>query len=123
MVLRIALVAAGGALGTALRYGLFLAVPVHGDAFPWTTLGVNVSGAFLLGVVVARCAAAPRARLLLGTGVLGAYTTFSTLAVELVLRAGDGRVGLAAGYAVVTVTAGVAAAVAGTAAAGRTAAA
>lgn len=63
---------AGGCLGALARAGVNELLPV-----PWHTLLVNVVGAFLLGVVVTR---APR---FLGTGFCGAFTTFSTMQVEL----------------------------------------
>ena len=63
---------AGGCLGALARAGVAEALPV-----PWATLLVNVVGAFVLGAVVTR---SPR---LLGTGFCGAFTTFSTMQVEL----------------------------------------
>jgi CrcB protein len=79
-------IAAGGALGAAARYGAGLAWPTAADAFPWTTLLVNVVGCALMGVlmvlVTERFAAPPLVRPFLGTGVLGGFTTFSTYAVD-----------------------------------------
>jgi CrcB protein len=85
----VALVAAGGALGAAGRWvlGGWLAER-FGPSFPWHTMVINVSGALLLGVLMG--AALDRGlvssdwRVFLGTGVLGGYTTFSTLAYESV---------------------------------------
>ncbi len=72
-----AAVAVGGAVGSVARTGVAVAVPgVLG------TLVVNVSGAFLLGLLLARTAD-PRRRALLGTGVLGSWTTFSALVVDV----------------------------------------
>lgn len=85
----IALVAAGGALGAAARWALggWLADRL-GPAFPWHTLIINVTGALLLGVLMGatleRGLVSPDWRVFLGTGVLGGYTTFSTLAYESV---------------------------------------
>lgn len=86
----LALVVAGAALGGGMRYvlGGWLAERC-GTSFPWHTLVVNVSGAFLLGVLMAlsveRDLVPASARLLLGVGVLGGYTTFSTLSYESVV--------------------------------------
>ena len=79
-------IALGGALGAAARYGAGLAWPTAADAFPWTTLLVNVVGCALMGVlmvlVTERFVAPPLLRPFLGTGVLGGFTTFSTYAVD-----------------------------------------
>ncbi len=72
-------VAVGGALGSLARYGLVVALP---DL--WTTLSINVMGAFLLGVLVARRPDGTWSRAFLGTGVLGGFTTFSAFAVQAV---------------------------------------
>ena len=112
----IALVAAGGAAGTAARIGVGEALPVHPGQWPWATFAVNLAGAFLLGVLleaIGRGAGGTRLRLLLGTGFCGAFTTYSALAAETdgLLRAG--RPGLAAGYALGSVAAGLLTAAAG----------
>lgn len=89
MVRDIALVAAGGALGAAARWavGGWLADRL-GPGFPWHTLLVNLSGAFLLGLLMGASLdggwVSPSWRIFAGTGVLGGYTTFSTLAYESV---------------------------------------
>lgn len=86
---------------------------------PWSTLVANVSGAFLLAwlltVLVERMPASRWARPLLGTGLLGAYTTFATVGLELRQLVAEGSVVVAAGYLALTWTAGVAAVVAGVA--------
>jgi CrcB protein len=95
-------VSVGGVLGSLTRYvvGELLPTPEHG--FPWSTLLVNVSGALLLGTLVVllleRFPADRYARAFLGTGFLGAYTTFSTYLVETVLLARDGYVTRATAY-------------------------
>lgn len=89
----IALVATGGAIGTGLRYGLILILPPwHG--IPVAILIVNVVGAFVLGLLLESLAElAPghrlgrRLRLGVGTGVLGGFTTYSTLATDNVALA------------------------------------
>jgi CrcB protein len=80
-------VAAGGALGTLFRYWLNLAfAPATPPAFPWVTLAVNVSGAFLLGLMVTLVVEVwPPTRYVrpfAAIGMLGGFTTFSTLVVE-----------------------------------------
>jgi CrcB protein len=113
----IGLVVVGGGIGTLARVGLSQAFPTPDGSWPWVTLIENVSGAFLLAVLLTvlteRVAARPWSRPLLGTGVLGAYTTFSTLAYEIERLGAGGRAGVAIGYAAVSVVAGLAAAVAG----------
>ncbi len=112
----VALVAVGGAIGTAARYGVNRPFPVRAGELPMATFGENVLGAALLGLLLAVLASrrmpSPGLRLLLATGALGAFTTFSTFATEVVLLVRDSRVGLALAYAVATLATGVAAAAA-----------
>lgn len=118
----VALVAVGGAIGTLVRDGANQGLAVGAGALPVATLAVNVAGAGLLGVLVTVLAdRGPSSwlRLLLATGVLGAFTTFSTFATELVVLAQGGRAALALVYAAVTLVAGVAAAAAGVRLGGR----
>lgn len=106
----IGLVAAGGAAGTVARAAVEQAAQVGPSGFPWATLVVNLGGCFLLGLVIGaseRAASSGYMRLLLGTGLCGGFTTFSTLAVEGVSLIRAGRVGVAVAYAVVSVTAGL----------------
>ena len=114
------LVATGGAAGTLARYGIaeWLA---SDDLFPLATFLVNATGSFLLGallgILLARGEDPHRLRLLLGTGFLGGYTTYSSLAVETdTLLRGD-HVALGLTYAIGSVVAGLAAALAGVVAA------
>lgn len=113
----LALVGGGGALGTVARVALAGRFPVADDAFPWTTFMVNVLGAFalalLLTVLTERLRADRDIRLFLGTGALGAFTTYSTLSTELAGRLGNGHVVLALGYVAATLVCGLAAAFAG----------
>ena len=114
----IALVAAGGALGTGLRYLITLIWPAGWGA-PVAILVINVLGAFVLGLIlellVARGPDVGRrrqVRLGIGTGVLGGFTTYSTLAVDTVtLSAAQPAMGV--GYGVATVLIGGVASVAG----------
>lgn len=121
----VGLVALGGALGTAARYLLATALPA-GSGWPTTTLAANLGGAFLLGLLlealVRRGPETPRARVLrlaLGTGVLGGFTTFSGLAIEIERFAARGDLGLGAVYGLVSVALGLACAFAGVAVAAR----
>lgn len=80
------LVAAGGALGSLGRYGVgMLVARLIGLAFPWGTLFVNVVGGLAMGLLTARIGPEhEHLRLLLGVGVLGGFTTFSTFSLEAV---------------------------------------
>lgn len=89
------LVLAGGAVGALLRWGLALL-----GRSPWSTLAANVTGSLLLGVVVT--VAPPWVVTLVGVGVAGALTTWSTFALEAVTRP-RGRAAL---YVLVTLAAG-----------------
>ena len=75
-----------GAFGALARYGLEGWVSRRAQSFPWGTFVVNVSGSFVLGLLVTllgeRFAVAPWIRASLTIGFLGAYTTFSTLSLE-----------------------------------------
>lgn len=105
------LVVVGGMVGAPLRYLVDLHVTARwGARFPYGTLAANAAGSLLLGVVAgAGLAAADPAYALLGTGVAGALSTYSTLAFETVRMAEEGNVGRAVGYAVTSVVVGLAA--------------
>lgn len=113
----LALVAAGGAVGSATRYLVGKAMGPTADAsVPWHTLTVNATGAFLLGllvVVAARAGWPAWWRPLIAVGVLGGYTTFSTFSLETVELALTGRPVVAAGYAFGSLAAGLAGAALG----------
>lgn len=83
---RYLLVMLGGALGAALRYGLGTWVQgLSGPGFPWSTFLINLSGSFLIGLVLRLSLDGPLSpewRLFLAVGVLGGYTTFSTFSWE-----------------------------------------
>jgi CrcB protein len=84
-------IAALGGVGAVGRFLLDGAVAARtGRGFPWGTLAVNLSGAFALGLITGAALSADGLRLL-GTGLLGAYTTFSTWAFEAHRQAEDGR--------------------------------
>ncbi len=120
----VGLVALGGAGGTFARDLLDAALPERGGVPPGVVLA-NLVGAFAMGLLVEALASAGpptlrrvRARLLLGTGFLGALTTYSTLVVGSGILALDRSLPLAVGYAVVTVGLGLVATGAGIAAGG-----
>jgi CrcB protein len=99
-VLRLLLVCAGGAIGSGARYLVATwAARSLGAGFPHGTLLVNVSGSFLIGLLFAASAGragADELRLLLGAGVLGGYTTFSSFSAETLALAASGRPAAAA---------------------------
>jgi CrcB protein len=94
-------IAVAGAIGALARYGLegLVSRRVPG-AFPWGTFAVNVSGAFVLGFVFTvmseQFTVAPWIRGAVTIGLLGAYTTFSTLSFESYRLLEDGAIGIAA---------------------------
>jgi CrcB protein len=110
----VAAVFVGALPGGAARYGLAQAITVPAGHFPWATLVTNISGALALGVLLAllieRYPPSLYARAFAGTGFLGAYTTFSTFAVETDLLVKDGHAGTAAAYVVASLAGGLAAA-------------
>ncbi len=85
-MLNVLLVALGGGLGAASRFGVSLAVPARADAWPVATFGINVAGSLLIGLLAGwlstRGDAAEPWRLFLGVGVLGGFTTFSAYSLE-----------------------------------------
>ena len=103
-------VALGGGVGAWLRFAVGRLVGA--SAFPWATLLVNVTGSFAMGLLVGWLArhgsGGEGTRLLLGVGLLGGFTTFSAFSLELVNLAHRGSLGLAFGYAAISVFAGVA---------------
>jgi len=108
------LVFLGGGAGACLRHACNLlgARVAVGSPWPWSTFLINISGALLMGVVVEafalRNGASPQLRLLLTTGILGGYTTFSTFSLEIGLLLQRGQHGLAALYAGGSVALGLA---------------
>lgn len=96
-------------MGAGARYGLGLAFPDSATGFPWTTFGINVSGSAVLAVLPAVSAVRRRLYLppLLGTGVLGGFTTLSTNVDQSRALLASGRVGTAAAYLVGTLAAGL----------------
>jgi fluoride exporter len=106
------MVAVGGVLGVLARYGLGR-LTLHHETLLWTTVGINVAGSFLLGLLAAENWFSRDVREGLGVGLLGGFTTFSTFSVQVVLEADAGRPGRAATYVAASVLGGIAAATAG----------
>ena len=118
----VGLVLLGGLLGTTARYAVTLGVPTRSGQWPTATFLVNLVGAFALGFLLDRTGDRHRQlRLLIGTGFLGSFTTYSTLAVDTDLLVRDHHSGLAIGYALASLVLGLCATVLGIAAAGRSA--
>jgi CrcB protein len=111
----LAVISLGGAIGSLARWALSEAWPHPPSAFPWATAVTNVSGCFAIGVLMVLALEVwPPSRYLrpfVGVGLLGGYTTFSTAMLETRSLATAGRPALAAGYAVGSVLAALAAVV------------
>lgn len=116
------LVAAGGAIGAALRfltYQTFAAAAVArgGQLFPWATLTVNVVGSFLMGlavvVILERFDGSPELRAFLMAGILGGFTTFSAFSLDAFDLYAAGSLGSVAAYIIASVTLSIAGLVAG----------
>lgn len=109
------LIALGGAIGSAARWGLGEALP--GDGLAWGTLSANVLGSMLLGalltVVLERAPQARRVRAFAGVGLLGGFTTFSTAMLDTHGLVADARLPLAMLEVGVGLTASLLAVVAG----------
>lgn len=107
----LAAVFAGGALGTLARAGLSTLIPEDPAHWPWATFVVNIVGAFLLGYfttrLLERLPLSSYRRPLLGTGLCGGLTTFSTMQVEILKMIEHHHYGLAAGYTVASIAAGL----------------
>ena len=105
------LVALGGALGAATRYGVSLALPAREGGWPLATFLINVSGSLLIGLLAGwlatRDAAGEPWRLLLGVGVLGGFTTFSAYSLETLRLIERGDIAGASTYAIGSVIAGL----------------
>lgn len=111
-------VAGGGALGSALRYGLALGVQRRlGTGWPFGTLAVNLLGSFLIGwafhLLVSREILAEGPRLFIVAGLLGGFTTFSAFSLETLRLLQEGAWPLAALYVALSTAGGLLAAWAG----------
>lgn len=100
----------GGCLGALARAGLAQLPTPAAPSWPWVTFAVNIVGAFLLGYFATRLQErlplSSYRRPLLGTGMCGALTTFSTMQLELLKMLDAHRYGTAAGYAGASIAAG-----------------
>ena len=104
-------------MGTPSRYALERIIHVAPGSFPWSTFTVNVTGCFVLGVlltlIVERWPPSRYVRAFAVIGFLGSYTTFSTYTVEAVTLSKDAHVEVAAMYVVASLVVGLAAVYAG----------
>lgn len=109
----VAAIFVGGAVGALARASLSEALPHSATSWPWPTFVVNIVAALLLGYFITRLQErlplSSYRRPLLGTGVCGGLSTFSTMQVELLKMIQAQAYGLAAGYAAISVAAGYAA--------------
>ena len=97
---RVIVVALGGAIGSVARYGVgAVAAQLLGAAFPWGTLLVNLSGSFLISLVMhvalAGTAISLELRIFLTTGIMGGYTTYSSISNETLALINQRAYGLA----------------------------
>ncbi|MGI8709468.1 MAG: fluoride efflux transporter CrcB [Acidimicrobiales bacterium] len=101
----------GGAFGAVSRAALGTAWPGDATQWPWTTFGVNIAGALLLGYFATRLQErlplSSYRRPLLGTGLCGGLTTFSTMQVEIIHMFDHSAYGLAAAYMAASVVGGL----------------
>lgn len=107
----VAAIFVGGFAGALARAELLEVLPDQPGRWPWATFSVNIVGAVLLGYFITRLQerlpVSAYRRPLLGTGLCGGLTTFSTMQLELLRMLDANRIGLAAAYAVVSITAGL----------------
>jgi CrcB protein len=100
----------GGVIGALVRLGLVEALPPVPGEWPWATFVANIVGTLALGYFTTRLQErlplSAYRRPLLGTGLCGALTTFSTMQLEVLRMLDHGAAGLAAGYAAASIVAG-----------------
>lgn len=85
----------GGVIGTALRFGVMFLLPSDPNVVSWSTVAVNVVGSFVLGLLVAavwsRAGVPAWVKVGVGTGILGSFTTFSAIAVNVTVASFAGQ--------------------------------
>ena len=101
-------VALGGAVGASLRHlTSLLTLRWFGPNFPWGTLTVNIVGSFLMGVFIELLArkfdSSQELRLLIATGIMGGFTTFSAFSLDVAVMWERGATLTAAGYVLASV--------------------
>jgi CrcB protein len=106
----LAAIFAGGFLGALARVLLLQSAPATPGTWPWATFVANVTGTLLLGYFATRLQerlpVSAYRRPLLGTGLCGALTTFSTMQLEVLRMLSDGRTGLAVAYVLTSIGVG-----------------
>jgi CrcB protein len=109
----LAAIFAGGFVGAIARAELAVAIPFRAGQWPWATFTVNIAGAFMLGYFATRLQerlpVSAHRRPLLGTGLCGALTTFSTMQLELLKMLDGDHIVMAFAYVLVSLSAGFAA--------------
>jgi CrcB protein len=107
----VAVIAAGGAIGSSARYALAQLLPHLPGQVAWSTVIANLTGAFLLGLLMVFVNDVWRpnryVRPFLGVGVLGGYTTFSTYMLDAYSLVQAGHIGSLAGYVILTLVGGL----------------
>jgi len=96
-------VAAGGAIGAMARHGVSrMSMHMLGPNFPWGTLAANITGSFIMGLIIiwltSREPNSPALRAFLTVGLLGAFTTFSTFSLDVITLYRDRALMIAAAY-------------------------
>lgn len=111
--INILLVALGGAVGSILRYAVSALLKTPPSTFPVATFLVNITGCFVIGILHTMLTRSgthqAELRLLLMTGILGGFTTFSSFGLEAVTLVKSGSFALAAGYSLSSLVIGIAA--------------
>jgi CrcB protein len=112
--MQLLLVAASGAVGAVLRWRI--GVTFSARTFPWSTLGINVVGSFVLAFILAGPATnrlSDTTTIALSVGLLGSFTTFSTFSYESITLIRDGRMPAALAYVALSLAGGLGAAALG----------
>lgn len=112
MIKNFLLVGLGGALGSMMRYAVYLSVAVKN--FPLGTFFVNIAGSFIIGIILALSlkdeSFLNNWKVFLATGICGGFTTFSSFSAENVALLQNGKFGVALLYITLSITSGIAAA-------------